>query len=744
MEEAVNFFIRHIPNTIVNHLDECVDNLALITENLLLKERFLILVNLFHNKKFPSFFPLHKKDFIAFISQKPKIAEPISAQQMHFICKLYEFFIQNPVKLVTVTVSAFKEFDEPMISYFTHSVIPSIFGFFSCSEHLTFAYQFYTILIIQAPKAVIEQTLSVYFLASATIKYLMAVYDDVNTYFCHDIRLSEKNIHKSIIQQHARTLMQSIIYNMKLLPYTHLNLLTLLSQNGWTQDSIMTFLIKNLLIPQIRMMLNASHFSNHINAFQQVADESIVLFKEEISKNIDRNFFNNNHSILEIPKAFTDFDRTFVQFASTPRDAWTLFECAKKVIEFPPLLLKLGDNDTFNQLTYRPVFMKMYPKNLSPQTFSTNWRDVVFKSLDIETQNFQIPEFDRIWRYLEYNSSAQNCSIKDYLDQNQHLKQMLFQKKALDLTGLCKQCLRKASENHINDVCDECKEILKKNGTVDFSVYLINQEYEAEYQQSKLFEKLLKIEFAMKQLKKWIKEIDHFYDMIIMSLSQFYINEYFAMNPPKTGAILDFSPSQVLCITADVLNTPHVIALFLSTRMSILLEKWMQEEKNRKMIDNLQVKWRQYMDTHYKTIELPECFQGVGISKTKRLLINQYYMWINLGLESINLIPFNKRFMFLLTELGYILKLTELLGLDNQLILHAIKICANKDLIFTIVAFGATLGKSVDYLNALTSKEKKLWHTLETIVNKMTEGSQEIKTLFYNLYNSLFDYVQCT
>ena len=744
MEKAVDFLVHHVPNSIVEHIDNCIEELGIITDKLLMKERFLILVNLFGYKKLPTFFPIHKKDFIAFISQKTKFAEIINAQQMHFICKLFEFFIQNPMKLVTVTVTAYRDFDRPMFNYFTHSIIPSIFGFFSCSEHLNFAYQFYTILILQAPKNITELVLPIYFMASATFKYLMAVYDDVNTYFCHDIRLSEKNIPKQIIQQHSRTFMQSILYNMKLLPYTHLNLLSLLSQNGWTQENIMTFLINKFLIPQIRMLLSASHFSNHINAFQQVADESIILFKDEISKSITKNFFNNNESILEIPKAFSDFDRSFLRFITTTRDASTLFECAKKVVDIPTLLIKLGENYAFEELTYRPIIMKMYPNNMSPPTFSKNWRNVVFKKLDLKAKTYEIPKFDRLFRYLELNSSRQKVSITEFLNQNQRLKEQLFSQKEYDLADLCEECMKKVDEGHPEKVCEKCKNLLQNKQLVQFSEYLLNKEFSITYKRSQDFEELLKKEFAMKQLKKWIKEIDHFYDMVIISLSQLYINEYFSINSPKPGAILDFSPSKVLCKIAEVLNTPHVISLFLSTRMSFLLENWMQEEKNKKTIKNLQIKWRQYMDTHFKTIELPECFQGVGISKTKRLLINQYYMWIILGLESISLIPYNKRFMFLLTELGYILKLIELLGIDNQLMIHAIKICANNDLIITIVALGATLGKSVDYLNALTSKEKKLWHTLETVIYKMIEGNQDLKTLFYSINNSLFDYVQCT
>ena len=743
MEETVEFLVKHVPHTTGEHMQDCVDELGVITDNLILKQRFLVLVNLFGAKKLPPFFPSRQSLFLSFISQKPKIAETITAQQMHFICKLYEFFLQNPMKLVTVTVAAFRDFDRPTFIYFAHSVLPSIFGYFSCSEHITYAYQFYTALVLQAPKNIVELVLPPYFVSSSTMKYVEAVYDDVNMYFCHDIRLAAKDVLPTIIDQHAKTLKHSIKVNLKLLPSTHLNLMALLCQHGWTQANMIEFLIKFLLIPQIRMMLNASQFSNHLNTFQTVAEAAITLFKKSLNANKNKEIFKNNVSIFEVPKGFSDFDRHFIRFATTTRDASVLFECAKKVIQLPNLLIRLGESETFEELRYRPILLKIYPKNMSPSTFPMGWRNVVFPEFKYQTKEFEIPKFDRMWRFLDVNASSQSITITEYLNQNPSIKEKFFKEESPDLTGLCPQCAMKASDGLFDSVCEKCREIMNSRPKIHFSEYLLNREFAVNYKLSQEFERMLKLQFALKQLKEWITIVDRHYDMTIMSLAQLYIERFFVINPPKPGAILDFSPSQVLCEIADVLNTPHVVALFLSTRISKLLEKWLNDS-NRQIISELQVKWRSHMDTNYSSVELPECFQGIGISKNKRLLINQYYMTVNVGLESISLIPFNKRFMFLLSEVEYIQRLIDMLHLDEKLIMHALKICVNKDLIYTLIAIGATLGKSVDYLNALTIKEKKLWHTLEKILSKMTEGNTELRNLFYKIHNSMFDFVQGT
>ena len=736
LQDSVQFLTKHIPYTTPDRMQECVDELGVITDNLLLKERFLVLTSFLDMKKLPAFFPSKRDEFLAFISQPPKTTEFITAQQMHFICKLYEFFLHNPEKLVVATVEASKSHEKGSFAHFTNSVIPSVFGFFSCAEHIQYAYQFYTIIILQTKKDVIEKALQPFFVSTSTMKYVEGVYEDINMYFCHDIRLAGKNVPDSIIEQHAKTLIQSIENNLKLLPEQHLNLLTLLEQNGWSDAAIFEYFVKTSLIPQIKLMLTASHFSNHVNIFIKVALSAIKIFPKMTRKPV----FMNNYSIFEVPEAFSNFNRHFMRFVTTTRDAVFLFELSKKVLELPNILIRLGETEKITDLFYRPIILKIYPKNMPPSTFSDGWRNVVFTDRCLPYNKYEIPMFDRHWRFLDINAATQNISVHEYCEENPNISARLLNESSPDLSGLCPQCTLKILEGEAP--CKSCAEIIAKRSPVSFKEYMINREYESSYNQSQNFERMLKLKFALNELKAWIKSVDRMYDMTITSLSQAYINSFFIDNPPKQGAIIDFSPSTILSEISPVLNMPHVVAFFLAVRTSLLIGKWLTPE-NAALVNNLKKLWRKNMDCGLG-VELPPCFSGVGISKTKRLLINQYYMRISLGLESIGLIPFSKRFMFLIKELEYMLKLVDILGTDHSLIVHSLQICSNNELIFTLLAIGATLGKSVDFLTALNSKERELWHTLENIVSKMVDRDAELKRQFYALHNSLFDFVQGT
>ncbi|EAY10161.1 hypothetical protein TVAG_088760 [Trichomonas vaginalis G3] len=729
MQEIIDHMNAHIPYDTPDQMQDCVDCLASITDTLLLKERFMMLSNFLEESKLPNFFPSTKAGILQYISQVPKITETITAQQMHFVCKLYEFFIQSPDQLSIVTDFAYKDLEPFNFQFFVYSVIPSIFGFFSCHEHLAYAYQFYMDVVMKLPSNVVEIVLKPFFLSSVTLYYVEAVYEDVNTYFCHDIQLAEKNLPAANIEIHAKTLSVSIINNLCLLPITHLNLLILLSHKGYTDCQIIEFLVKSVLIPQISMLLNASHFSNHINAFIKVAERSIEICKSNPSKNP---VFYNIASIVDIPARSSDFEQHYIRYISTILDACILFASANKCIELPKILVKLGLS--ISDKSYIPIILKMYPKMLPAVTINKMTKNVVFEKPNLQAPEYLIPAFERVWRYIDINSMSQNLTVQNWCNQNPQVSSKFNKQFAKDLTGLCEECVTKITDG--KQPCEKCQKILNDRPQISFADYLCAHEYNQVIKQSQDFEKMIQLKSSLNLLKKWISNVDRLYDKTVLSIEQKQIMKFVKSSGFKNATFSNF-----ISQFGDVLNTPHASILFLATKYEMILENFYTNNV-RNVVSRLKEQWRYHMDTSLTRIELPPCFSGVGVTKTKRLLINQYYMRISIGLESISLVPLHKRFLYIISMVDYVAKLEDVLKSGDMVLKHALKNCNNDDLIYSICMISATLGKSVDFIDALTSRERQVWLNLENIVIKLIDKDEELRKSYYQFQNEIFNHVK--
>lgn len=728
MQEVINFINMHYPLNTPDHMEKCVDHLAQITDVLLLKQRFLILSHLLDEPKLPSFFPQSKQGIFQFIAQQPKITECISAQQMHFVCKLYEFFIQSPDQLAHVTEFAFKDLDSPNFTFLIYSVIPSIFGYFSCHEHLAYAYQYYTNAVMRLPQNAIEIVLRPFFLSSATLYYIEAVYEDVHAYFCHDIQLSETNLPAANIEIHAKTLSVSIIKNLCLLPVMHVNLLVLLSQRGWPEEKIIEFLVRSILIPQISMMLNVSHFTNHINAFLKVAERSIEIFKSSANKSI----FNNITSIVDIPAGFLDFEQHYIRYASSLLDASILFASAHKCIELPKILVKLGLSMTDKQ--YVPVLLKMYPKVLPPVTFNKIEKNVVFTKPSLKSPEYTIPSFERLWRYIDVKSTQMDVTVARWCEMNTQISSKFKNQFAKDLTGLCQECIIKVTDG--KPPCQECQEKLKERNPVSFADYLQVCEYDQVVKQSMDFEYMIQLKSCLNLLQQWISNADRFYDNNVLSIAQKFIKLYIKSVGFKNATFNGFISQY-----DEILRTNHNTILFLSTKYEMILDQSSSKDfKN--LVSLLKQKWRYHMDTTLSNIELPQCFSGIGVSKNKRLLINQYYMRISVGLESISLVPLHNQFLFLMSMIDYIARLEDVLKSGEAVLKYALKNCSNDNIIFAICFISATLGKSVEFIDSLNSRERMIWQNLEGIMIRLFDKDAELRKIYYQLQNEIFSRIK--
>ena len=705
IEKEVNFYIEHVPYSTNKHLSECVEELSHLTDELLLKQRYLTLSNLIRAKKLPIFFPTKKRELLSFISQKPRVSECITAQQMHFMSKFYGFLMENPSKLVKITATTYRDNNRPDFFYLVYSIIPSIFGYFSSDEQVSAAYQFYANLILNTSNSVYQMVLPPFFLGAASYPFLESLFEDISLYFCHDIRISSKtsNDEINILQQHAKLLIQTIIEKIKLLPSTHLNLITLMQQNDWSQSDVFGFLIHKLIQPQIRIMLKTSQFSSHTEKFNEVCEISMKLFPK-----IAPNYcLMQTRSIFEIPSCYTYYEKHFFKSVTTIQDAFSLYDFAKKAIPIPDLIVKLAEVDTVINMSYRPIIIKIYPNEIENLRNTTIMEGIVFKESDEYSNDISSEE----------KSSEEESSSS------------IYERRWIDLE-------LKANEENKYPI-----ELLQnntlQNKDEEFIGYVLDRQYRNLINKSHDFEIILKLRYGLKSLHNWCDIVDKLVNISILNFSQLFIKSYFDFkDPPHGGLITDFSIPRILENIAPILNTPYTHRLVLSTRMEILLKKWM-EPRLIKMTMKLKQLWKDHMENNFKSLELPSCFTNDSNSKTKRLLLNQYYLRISLSFESLLQVPFRKQFDYLIKTIDPIQQLSSIINTGNQLLMHSIKICSNSEIIILVLYISSTLTNSKEFWETLTEQEKKDWKLLETTVLMMCDSNNELMVQYSELKQEL-------
>lgn len=358
-------------------LDQSIKNTSLIRKDLLIQARILCLLPLCEPINHPSIFP-DNQNFYQYISQSPEILKDlIPPQHIQFISKIYDFFLQNPfyiVKLIQIVESKHSE----LLSFFTYSIIPSFFGYFSCIENMRFAFSFYCCLITQSSKKIVAHLLKPFFCNSTTSNFIEKLSNDVINFFCQDIRLLNQTKYKmeSIIKEHSTTFLNSIFANMSLLPDVHLQILQFMEKLQWTSIEIFRLFLSIFVIPELLNYLSYSYlsFSFFIESFQSM----IAFLKKNVTKQQLSPFLKST-SIYELPSAFTDFAVPFLDLVLTPLDAAILFEVALPEFQLPKLTLML-QNPKFlgRQQPYSPIFIKIFLKMPKPILDSETWRNLIF------------------------------------------------------------------------------------------------------------------------------------------------------------------------------------------------------------------------------------------------------------------------------------------------------------------------------------------------------------------------------
>ncbi|OHT09900.1 hypothetical protein TRFO_04450 [Tritrichomonas foetus] len=763
------------PSNIKILLNNCTNQTTKIREEIIITQRILCLLPLIDSNNYPAFFPENKNTFYKHISQSVEILrDSISPQQVQFISKTYDFFIQNPMELVNVTLSIERS-EESLMPFLTYSIIPSFFGYFSCLEHLSLAFAFYCALITRASKPTIIFMLKPFFCNATTYRFIEILSNEVIQFFCQDVRLSNtyrsKKTFNTLMDEHASTFFDRIISSLKYLPDIHLKTLQFMHNFQWTGVQVFQFFLSSFVVPQLIEFIQNSNFAIHVTEFKSMANRLSIQITED-----KLNPFFREYSIFEIPPAFNDFDLPYLNFLMTPLDNSIFFEAAKPIVQFPKLLLMLQNNKFMGRnQPYAPIWLKVFPKAPIPVLHSASWRNLIFNSKLLSSnlnfqnsQNFQndflkkkkqkinIPLFQRRFRMIQMIAREHDVDAFDIIsgnhkfDQSTKIIKSSLNEKAIDISGVCDDCINivmnstsfSANTGNISnsdELCDKCLKLLSERKPMTFYDYALNVSFSKLQKRASLFEKLLVHKFALKRLNKWLDIVKGYFDITIFSLTDKIVMNFFSFAQTKNNLIqnsLKESPSILLQKVALFFDTQSTCQLYfciraelLLTHFKLILPKFQQKTKK---FDEI---WQKEKNS-LSSLNLPQFSNSQSLKVIYNVLSN-----VHNTMNMINMIPFHRRYFRIIDCLRNYKNFCRVTKLKSSLLDYFLKLCSDSSFLVSVLEISAMLMKFPSFLALCSKEERLLWYELESELQTALNPSHELTSSYNEIHDLILQFV---
>ncbi|EAY03118.1 hypothetical protein TVAG_328900 [Trichomonas vaginalis G3] len=525
-------------------------------------------------------------------------------------------------------------------------------------DHDEYAYIFYSSAILQADKKIIEILLPPYFSASNVFPFIQKLHEDVSMFICNDIKLLDSNIENKNIERHAKHFTKCIISNMKLLPTTHLNILSLLQQNGFSELDVYSFFIRSIIIPQLCAMLSTSPFYGIINIFKHIALKSIDMYEV----NTEPFSLSKTNSIFEVPRAFKKYGRRYLRFVTSIKDVQALFNASKKAMKLPPLLLKLGEMKNLAYLGYSPILFNVYPKEVSDGEIKIK-DTIVFKDERRSVIIPKIPIYERIYMQLRQDALREKKFDLDYYDNSgkKKLYENLLQKAkennlgdefssdASDETHDEKRPRYSMSEFSYNDSLEEISndiiEPAKNNKTnnqinntkpreseISFRDFLILKQLKISKEHSYNFEILIELLFIQRQVANWHEIVQKNYDICVLSCANDFISTFNFSNSKSLKS------HQKLIDYSSIFSSKSVICNYCSCRVEYILKEWQNETTNALVEKFGQIWIKNNLSKERKSLNTD------NLPKSRRLIFGHSFHIISIIFENIGYVRFFRRY----------------------------------------------------------------------------------------------------
>lgn len=697
------------------------------------KQRLINLLPLRDLSVLPACLPFDKSAFYREISVQPnQIFDSISPKQVQFISQFYSFLLNNLEALCSIANNAKKLLEEPSLKFFATSAVSSVFGYFSCYEHLVLAFRFYSIMVTKSPKGVLFEFLKPFFCNACTYHYIEAVTIDLAGFFCSDTRLTSGDKVFHILREHEPAFIRSVLSHLNLLPRPHLLLLSLMKRAKIETESIFKFFLESFVFPQMVARLKCSAFVSFVELFEKLRD----FLLEEFSRFNFEDLFCASESIIEIPTAFSDFSETKIQLIVTPLDAEILMSMAVNCVTLPENVQKCACEEFLMHQPYLPLIVRV-SLSTPVKTLYTYEGDRLFFNSSVKPQEpFKNQSFMKRYRELEKWAKENGVALSDVLDEKvpHPLFPMFKDEMDYDQSCLCKDCYLKLVQNHDAQVCERCKRILDQKPKISFTEYATRLMRFDGAEKQATFETFLQRKCALNQLLAWSRTVDSQFDGAVLSTVTNILSDFFEEKAPAQAVKL--SDPKVITSIAPIFESNHVKRLYHAVWAGKLYKSILSSKH--KDIRELEQGWWQCVVKCFAEMTVPETLTSENLSKSKKNLLEKKVGIASTLLSNISNIEFERRYQRLIQGLTLIKRVSDFLGVDAvELLKFTINNAHNPRLITTVLLISAMFMKNVRFVGLCGQEETFLWYQFENTVLSVLDTHRNLGDLYTKVHDQI-------
>ena len=695
------------------------------------KQRLVCLFQLQDLSILPACLPFDKADFYREMSVRPnEIFDSISPKHVQFISNFYSFLLGNLDALCAIVNNAKKLLEEPSLKFFATSAVASVFGYFSCYEHLVLAVQFYSLMVQRCPKGVVFEFLKPFFCNACTFQYIEAVTADVVA-LANDERLrtSEKIFH--VLREYEGSFVKSVLDRLNLLPRAHLLLLSVLKRGKLEDEAIFRFFLESFVWPQIVTKLRCSPFVSLIEVFDKLMEQ---VLSGLVRFNYEQALFSAE-SILEIPTAFSDFGETKIKLIVTPLDAEMLMSMAVNCITIPENVKKCACEEYLMHQPYLPLIVRV---SLSQpiRTLYAGGDAVVFRQTEKPPCPCLNQSYMKRYRELENYAREHGVSLDDLIHERvaHPLYHEFKDEMDYDQSDLCKDCSLKLLQNHDAELCSNCKEILAKRQKISFMDYAVRlMNFEVAKKQEE-FETLLRHKCALRQLQVWSKVVDCHFDATILAIVSEMIANFFE---ERTAAqAVKLSDPTVITRTAQIFDSNHVKRRYHAIWAGKLYKSILSSKQ--KDIKALEQGWWQSVVKCFAEMSVPDAFTSDALPTSKKQLLEKKIVIVSTLFSNISNVQFDRRYQRLIQGLILIKRLSDSVGEDSiKLMKFCINNSHNPHLITTVLLISAMFMKDIRFVSLCSKEEMVLWYQFESSVLCVLDTHRNLGELYTKVHDQI-------
>ena len=215
--------------------------------------------------------------------------------------------------------------DSSKMSNFQHIIsvsIPSLFGFFSSSEHLDYAHCFYKLIIDNTQNPELAVNIILPFIKSvATYRFLESAFTIFfDKFLLEEIPENEEELNL-FCKKYSRFLLECLKNSVKLLPEQILQLFSSKFKEKWPQRYFTDLLLIKFIWPASIRWINASFAEKHKKCFNKV-----LSFAGE-EKDLLREFYHAlfyEKSRVNVPQLFQNFHLSSILFYICVNDVYLI------------------------------------------------------------------------------------------------------------------------------------------------------------------------------------------------------------------------------------------------------------------------------------------------------------------------------------------------------------------------------------------------------------------------------------